>query len=135
MNKLLLICVGLLLSPILIFGQNSFEVPDALGFSNTIPFLLPRFESNLERSGSDREGLDDLAFVQRYEQILSFGPVHSSPFEGIESRVSEGSTMPIVDLSKGYVSHLPIKDLSSGFSSNMKITELKQPHTERLLLK
>nr|MBI1229460.1 hypothetical protein [Cytophagales bacterium] len=135
MNKMLLICVGLLLSPILIFGQNSFEVPDAFGFSITLPFLLPRYESNLERSGSDREGLDDLAFVQRYEKILSFGTVHSLPLERIESNVSKGSTMPIVDLSKGYVSHLPIKDLSVGFSSNMKTTELKQPHKERLLLK
>jgi hypothetical protein len=66
--------------------------------------------------------------ILKYNQISAFKV--PTPLNETDPEISftEGSKMPIVDLSKGYSSKLPIVEIPKNFNSRMPITELKAPN-------
>lgn len=126
MNRLLLICVGFMCYSSVSFGQHSFEVPLSLSVLGTAPTLLENSVVDFKKEIS--AGKSESVTVESYRLISSFKSGLSLITDVPEINLSEGSNMPIIDLSKGYTSNFPIKEFSKNFPSKMPITELKSPN-------
>ncbi|HSI77478.1 MAG TPA: hypothetical protein VK957_16375 [Lunatimonas sp.] len=126
MNKLILISFGLICSSLACFGQNSFKSPSV----SSIVGITPGFHggSVFDFKNVTSDGKSESAVLEGYRQILSSKSVLSPIPVLPEITRSEGSNMPIVDLSKGYFSNFLIKEFSKDFRSNMPITELRIPN-------
>lgn len=126
MKKLLLFSVALIISALASFGQNSFQLPQASIIFGTTPAFLDISEFDLKKDTFD--GKSESAVVEGYRQIKSTKSGLSHITGVPEINFSEGSNMPIIDLSKGYSSNFIIKEFPKNFLSLMPITELKSPN-------
>ena len=108
------------------FGQRSFEVPLSLNFFGTTPAFLSNSVFDFKKGTLN--GKNEPVTVETYKLISSFKPESGSIPDVPEIGFSDGSNMPIIDLSKGYMSNFIIKEFSKDFPSQMPITELISPN-------
>ncbi|WP_158857463.1 hypothetical protein [Lunatibacter salilacus] len=128
MNKLILISFGLICNSLACFGQNSFKLHGMPSVVGTIPAFLDNPLFGFEKIGNVPEVENSSGAIVQYELILSFKPEIVEIPHIPDVSFSDGSNMPIIDLSKGYSSNFPIKEFSKDFRSNMPITDLRGPN-------
>ena len=126
MNRLLLIFVGLMCWTSVSFGQHSFEVPLSLNFIGTTPAFLSNSVFDFKKGTLNVN--NEPVTVETYKLISSFKPELGSIPDVPEIGFSDGSNMPSIDLSKGYMSNFIVKEFSKDFPSQMPITELLSPN-------